>query len=160
MLPRLAAISLIVARLWRRYAIRRRQLYFGPKRTRLLPATNTKARRNWRLGTWIRCSCGDPRQYAENVAGLMPALVDWKLWPPAGKMTTLRPMDTTNLEAAGSPRSETVAAKRRRTAWEAARIAEARASGATGRVVSSEAVDAWIDSLGTDHELPPPRSGR
>jgi hypothetical protein len=47
----------------------------------------------------------------------------------------------------------------RQHAWEAERIAEARASAAAGRIVSSEAVDAWIDSLGTDHELPPPRPG-
>lgn len=52
------------------------------------------------------------------------------------------------------------AATRRRIAWEAGRIAEARASAASGRVVSSEEVDAWIDSLDTDHELPAPRSGR
>ena len=90
----------------------------------------------------------------------MRALVDWKLWPPADGRTIFRAMDTTNLEAGGNPCSETVAAKRRRIAWETARIAEARASGAAGRVVSSEAVDAWIDSLGTDHEQTPPRSGR
>jgi predicted transcriptional regulator len=35
-------------------------------------------------------------------------------------------------------------------------IAEARASAAVGRMVSSEEVDAWIDSLDTDHELPLP----
>jgi hypothetical protein len=35
-------------------------------------------------------------------------------------------------------------------------IAEARASVAAGRVVSFEAVSAWIDSLSTDDELPPP----
>jgi predicted transcriptional regulator len=55
---------------------------------------------------------------------------------------------------------ETEAERQRRIAWEAARIAEARASAAAGRVVSSEEVDAWIDSLDTEHELPPPRSGR
>ena len=56
--------------------------------------------------------------------------------------------------------TETEADRRRRLAWEAARIDEARASVAAGRIVSEEEVDAWIDSLGTDHELPPPRSGR
>jgi predicted transcriptional regulator len=55
---------------------------------------------------------------------------------------------------------ETEAERQRRLAWEAERIAEARADIAAGRVVSSEEVDAWIDSLDTDHELPPPRSGR
>jgi predicted transcriptional regulator len=69
-------------------------------------------------------------------------------------------MDTPNIETGHIPRPETEADRQRRIAWEAERIAEARASGAAGRVVSSEAVDAWIDSLGTDHELPPPRSGR
>jgi predicted transcriptional regulator len=49
--------------------------------------------------------------------------------------------------------------RQRRLAGEAEMIAAARASAAAGRVVSSEAVDAWIDSLGTDRELPAPRSG-
>jgi predicted transcriptional regulator len=55
---------------------------------------------------------------------------------------------------------ETQAEQRRRLAREAKMIAEARASAAAGRVVSSEQVDAWIDSLDTDHELPAPRSGQ
>ncbi len=54
---------------------------------------------------------------------------------------------------------ETVADQQRRIAWEAERIAEARASVATGRLIDSDEINAWIDSLGTDHELPPPRSG-
>jgi predicted transcriptional regulator len=72
-------------------------------------------------------------------------------------------MDTINPAAKNSAdahRPETEAERQRRLAWEVARIAEARASAAAGRVVSSEEVDAWIDSLDTDHELPPPRSGR
>jgi hypothetical protein len=36
----------------------------------------------------------------------------------------------------------------------------ARASALAGHAVSEAAADAWIDSLGTDRELPPPRSGR
>ena len=55
---------------------------------------------------------------------------------------------------------ETEQAKKRRLAWEAKMIAEARASAAAGHVVASEEVDAWIDILDTDHELPPPRSRR
>jgi predicted transcriptional regulator len=55
---------------------------------------------------------------------------------------------------------ETEAERQRRLAWEAAGIARARASIAAGRLVSSEEVDAWIDSLDTDHELAAPRSGR
>jgi predicted transcriptional regulator len=51
-----------------------------------------------------------------------------------------------------TPESE----RQRRIAWKAERIAEARVSVAAGRVVSSEQVDAWIDSLGTSRELPVP----
>jgi len=39
-------------------------------------------------------------------------------------------------------------------------IAEADASVAAGRLIDGVEVDAWIDSIGTDHELPPPRAGR
>ncbi len=59
-----------------------------------------------------------------------------------------------------APRSETAEEKEQRLAREAVMIAEARASVAAGRAVSFEAVSAWIDSLGTDHELPVPQSGR
>jgi predicted transcriptional regulator len=59
-----------------------------------------------------------------------------------------------------SPFSETETARQRRIAWEAARIAEADASIAAGRLIESADIDAWIDSLGTDHELPRPRAGR
>jgi predicted transcriptional regulator len=71
-------------------------------------------------------------------------------------------MDTAPLPAgsASAARPETEADRQRRIAREAEMIAEARASAAVGRVVSSEEVDAWIDSLDTDHELPAPRSGR
>lgn len=55
---------------------------------------------------------------------------------------------------------ETEADRQRRIAWEAERIAEADADIAAGRLVSSAKVKAWIDSLGTDHELPVPYSGR
>jgi hypothetical protein len=43
---------------------------------------------------------------------------------------------------------------------EANLLARARASALAGHVVPEAAVDAWIDSLGTDRELPPPRSAR
>jgi predicted transcriptional regulator len=55
---------------------------------------------------------------------------------------------------------ETEAEQQRRIAWEAEGIAKARASAAAGRVVDEADVDAWIDSIGTDHELPVPYSGR
>ena len=57
-------------------------------------------------------------------------------------------------------RPETAEARRSRLAREAVMIAEAEADVTAGRTVSLEAVEAWIDSLGTDHELPVPRSGR
>jgi predicted transcriptional regulator len=59
-----------------------------------------------------------------------------------------------------SPRGETAAEKDLRLAREAEMIAEARASVAAGRVVSFEAVSAWIDSLDTDHEPSRPQSRR
>ncbi len=50
-------------------------------------------------------------------------------------------------------------ARQNQIAREAELIARARASAAAGQTVSEEQVDAWIDSLGTDHELPAPRAG-
>ena len=58
-----------------------------------------------------------------------------------------------------SPHPERPAARQRRLATEAALLAAAQADVAAGRTVSSEAVDAWIDSLATDHPLPPPHPG-
>ncbi len=57
-----------------------------------------------------------------------------------------------------SPKTE--AEQQRRVAWEAEMIAEADADIAAGRLVDSAKVKAWIDSIGTDHELPVPYSGR
>jgi hypothetical protein len=58
-----------------------------------------------------------------------------------------------------APRDETAEEKAERIAREAVMIAEARASVAAGRVVSLEAVTAWVDSWDTDNELPPPHLG-
>jgi predicted transcriptional regulator len=55
---------------------------------------------------------------------------------------------------------ETPEERQRRLAWEAEAIKAARASAAAGRLISLEAVEAWIESLDTDHELPPPRPGQ
>jgi len=55
---------------------------------------------------------------------------------------------------------ETEAERQARVAWEAEGIAEALADVAAGRLVDAEEVDAWIDSIGTDHELPVPRARR
>lgn len=67
-------------------------------------------------------------------------------------------MDVTDLEPALASVPE--AERQRRRAREAAMIAQADASIAAGRVVDEAAVDAWIDSIGTDRELPAPYSGR
>ncbi|MBW4090448.1 MAG: hypothetical protein HIU82_04965 [Proteobacteria bacterium] len=58
-----------------------------------------------------------------------------------------------------APRPEQPAARQRRLAAEATLLAVARADIAAGRTVPAEAVDAWIDSLATDHPLPPPHPG-
>jgi hypothetical protein len=72
-------------------------------------------------------------------------------------------MDTSNPDLGKNvddPRLETEPKQRRRLAWEAEMIAEADADIAAGRLIDSAEIDAWIDSIGTDQELPPPRSGR
>jgi predicted transcriptional regulator len=43
--------------------------------------------------------------------------------------------------------------------WQIAGIKQAIKEVAAGRVVPHDEVSAWIDSLGTDHGLPPPKSG-
>ena len=58
------------------------------------------------------------------------------------------------------PGHETPEERQRRLAWEAEMIDQALASVAAGRTVSLHAVETWIESLGTDHELPVPQSGR
>ena len=56
--------------------------------------------------------------------------------------------------------NETEAERQRRLAWERERIAEAEASIAAGLIIDAAEIDAWIDSIGTDHELPPPQARR
>ncbi len=65
-----------------------------------------------------------------------------------------------NPDTGNTPSPEAQANRQRRIAWEAVMIAQADASIAAGRVVDEATVDAWIDSVGTDHELPVPYSGR
>jgi len=60
----------------------------------------------------------------------------------------------------GTAGPETAGERQRRIAGEAARIAEADASVAAGRLVDEADVDAWIDSIATDHELPVPYASR
>ncbi len=59
-----------------------------------------------------------------------------------------------------SDQPEASAEKHDRLALEARMIAEALPSAKAGLVVDEAAVDAWIDSLGTEHELPVPYSSR
>src|SRR6476646_2866305 len=69
-------------------------------------------------------------------------------------------MDTLKQDIGTTSGTETEAERQARLAWEADMIAEARADVAAGRVVDSARVKAWIDSLGTGHELPVPYAGR
>jgi predicted transcriptional regulator len=72
-------------------------------------------------------------------------------------------MDTLNPapdDQADASRPETEAEQRRRLACEAEGIAVAEASLAAGLYVDADDIDAWIDSIGTDHELPPPPTRR
>ncbi len=66
--------------------------------------------------------------------------------------TTPRPNDSSQ-----AARSETEAERQRRFSWETEMIAEADAEIEAGLFVDEAEVDAWIDSLGTDHELPVPQ---
>ncbi len=59
-----------------------------------------------------------------------------------------------------APRPETEAERQARLAWEAEGVAAAEASLAAGLYVDADDIDAWIDSIGTDHELPPPPTRR
>jgi len=68
-------------------------------------------------------------------------------------------MDTVPRPDSESP-PETEAERHARIAWEAAAIAEADAEIEAGLFIEEADVDAWIDSLGTDHELPVPKPRR
>ncbi len=83
-------------------------------------------------------------------------------WQPAAVNARLCPMDTVPRSDDGIPAtpSETEPERQARLAWEVEGIAEARADVAAGRLVDAAEVDAWIDSIGTDHELPVPRARR
>jgi predicted transcriptional regulator len=74
----------------------------------------------------------------------------------------LRDMDTTppTDDRTKPVRYPGAADTQRRLAIEAEMIAEADADLAAGRVIDAADVDAWIDSIGSDHERPVPYSGR
>lgn len=55
-----------------------------------------------------------------------------------------------------NPSQETDEERRVRLAREAALIAEAAADVEAGRLIPGKAVSTWLESLGTDHELPRP----
>jgi len=80
-------------------------------------------------------------------------------WQCPASNATFSGMETAPLPG-DSARLESAVAKQRRLAPEAELLAEAFADVAAGRIVDEAEVDAWIDSLGTDHELPLPRSDR
>jgi predicted transcriptional regulator len=69
-------------------------------------------------------------------------------------------MDTSKLEPGANAHPGTAADRCGQIAREAALIAEADAEIAAGLFVTEAAVDAWIDSIDTDHELPVPSPGR
>lgn len=64
-------------------------------------------------------------------------------------------MDTTPASA-DTPRPETEAERQDRLAWEAEGIAQADAELDAGLYVDAAEMRAWVESIGTDHELPPP----
>ena len=60
------------------------------------------------------------------------------------------------MDAVSSPPVEAAPDRQHRIAREAELIAEADAEIAAGLLVDSAEVKSWIDSIGTDQELPPP----
>jgi predicted transcriptional regulator len=60
------------------------------------------------------------------------------------------------MTARSTPERQHVVSDEERAAKRAA-IARGRADIAAGRVISNEAMNAWLDSWGTDNELPPPK---
>jgi predicted transcriptional regulator len=65
-------------------------------------------------------------------------------------------MDTIDADTAQAASPETEAERQARIALEAAGISKARASILAGYYATEAEVDAWIDSLGTDHPLAAP----
>ncbi|HEX3993544.1 MAG TPA: hypothetical protein VHX39_20430 [Acetobacteraceae bacterium] len=68
-------------------------------------------------------------------------------------------MGTVNLETDNAPHPESETDRQRRLSREARMVAEADADIAADRLVDEADVDAWIDSIGTGHELPVPYAG-
>lgn len=74
-----------------------------------------------------------------------------RLAEPPAYLLTMDDTPTPNLPP------ETEEERCARLAWEAERIAEARASATRLGTVPFEEVEAWVESWGTDHELPKPK---
>jgi predicted transcriptional regulator len=70
-------------------------------------------------------------------------------------MVYSRPTKDTNTPVA---QAETADERQHRVACEAQRIEASDASIDAGRLISLSAVSAWIDSVDTRNELPPPRA--
>jgi hypothetical protein len=84
-------------------------------------------------------------------------------WNAAAAVARLCPMDNADPasnDSADLGRPETEAEKRLQLAREASMIAEARVELDAGLYADDAEVDAWIDSIGTDHELPAAPAGR
>ena len=80
------------------------------------------------------------------------------LWPRPAYIPGMAMNPSPRRDApAPDPATESEAARAERLARERQQIDEAITSAAAGEVVSEADFDAWVDSLGTDHELPPPR---
>jgi hypothetical protein len=77
-----------------------------------------------------------------------------------GDLRTLRRRPWATSLPAGTKTSTPRRKKQRRLACEARMIAEARAQLEADFYVDATDVDAWIDSLDTDNELPPPLTRR
>jgi predicted transcriptional regulator len=69
-------------------------------------------------------------------------------------------MDTASHPGDPTQTPEIEADRQRRLAWEAARIAEARAELDAGLYVDSAEIGAWLHSIGTANPLPPPPTRR
>jgi hypothetical protein len=65
-------------------------------------------------------------------------------------------MDSRSLSGDSAARSEADTERQRRLTWEVEMTAQADPDVAAGRGVDSAEARAWIESIGTGHELPVP----
>jgi hypothetical protein len=81
-------------------------------------------------------------------------------WQSPRRRLRFGTMDAPDPNTSQPPGTETEAERQRRLAWEADCITEARAELDAGLYVDAAEIGAWIASIGTDNELPPPPSRR